>query len=220
MVMEKTVLFPLALLFLLGLLFFERKSATKGILLTKPVVSLLFVVTALVQHPLSSSYFSAILIALVLSLIGDVCLIFMDSRKMFMAGLLSFLLGHVAYIVAFFPFIRIGAATWIGLCIFSAVGTIVFRWLRPNLGTMKLPVAAYILIITTMVVCAVTLLCNSGLSAAGRYLVLIGALSFYASDIFVARNQFVTDAYINRLIGLPLYYFAQFLLAVSTAHVG
>ena len=218
--MEKSVLFPAALLFLLGLLYFERKSATKGILLTKPAVSLLFVATALVQHPLRSSYFFAVLIALILSLIGDVCLIFMDSRKMFMAGLLSFLLGHVAYVAAFFPFVRIGAVTWTALCIFSAVGTIVFRWLRPNLGTMKIPVAAYILIITTMVVCAVSLMGNTGLSTIGRYLVLVGALSFYASDIFVARNQFVSDAYINRLIGLPLYYFAQFLLAVSTAHIG
>jgi uncharacterized membrane protein YhhN len=189
-------------------------------LLTKPVVSLLFVVTALVQHPRSTGYFAAILIALCLSLIGDVCLIFMESRKMFLAGLLAFLLGHVAYAAAFFPFVRPGAVTWIALCIFSAVGIIVFRWLRPNLGTMKIPVAAYILIITAMVVCAVTLLGNIGLSTTGRYMVLIGALSFYASDIFVARNQFVIDAYINRLIGLPLYYLAQFLFAVSIVHIG
>jgi uncharacterized membrane protein YhhN len=218
--MEKTVLFPAAFLFLLGLLHFERKSVTKGVLLTKPVVSLLFVVTALVQHPLSSSYSAAILIALFLSLIGDVCLIFMDSRKMFLAGLLAFLLGHVAYVAAFSPFVRIGAVTWTVLCIFSAVGIIVFYWLRPNLGTMQIPVVAYILIITAMVVCAVSLLGNNGLSSTGRYMVLIGALSFFASDIFVARNQFVIDAYINRLIGLPLYYFAQFLFAISIAYIG
>lgn len=210
----------MAFLFLLGLLSFERKSATKGILFTKPIVSLLFVVTALVQNPLSSSYFSGILIALILSLIGDICLIFTGSRKMFLAGLLSFLSGHVAYVVAFSPFVRIGALTWIALSIFSAVGIIVFRWLRPNLGSMKIPVAAYILIITTMVVCAVALWGHTGLSTTGRYMVLIGALSFYASDIFVARNQFVIDTFVNRLIGLPLYYLAQFLFAVSIAHIG
>ncbi len=218
--MEKTVLFPVAFLFLLGLLHFERRSDAKGILLTKPIVSLLFVLTAILQHPLSSSYFCGILLALILSLIGDVCLIFMDSRKMFLAGLLSFLLGHVAYAAAFFPFVRVGAVTWITLCIFSAAGIIVFRWLRPNLGTMTTPVAAYILIITAMVVCAVTLFNNPGLPFTGRCMVLIGALSFYASDIFVARNQFVINAYINRLIGLPLYYVAQFLFAVSTAYIG
>lgn len=218
--MEKTILFIVASPFLLGLLYFEKQSVTRGILLTKPVVSLLFVVMALVQRPLSSGYFYAILIALILSLIGDLCLIFMSSRKMFLAGLLSFLSGHVAYVVAFSSFVRIGAVTWIALCLFSAVGIIVYRWLRPNLGTMKIPVVAYILIITAMVVCAVSLLGNIGLSSTGRYMVLIGALSFYISDIFVARNQFVIDAYINRLIGLPLYYFAQYLFAVSTAHIG
>lgn len=218
--MEKTILFPVAFLFLLGLLFFERKSVTKGILLTKPMVSILFVVTALVQEPLSSGYFYAILIALVLSLIGDVCLIFMASRKMFLAGLLSFLSGHVAYVVAFSSYARIGAGTWTALFVFSSIGVIVYRWLRPNLGTMKIPVVAYILIITAMVVCAVSLFSNTGLLPHGRYLVLIGAISFYLSDIFVARNQFVIDAYINRLIGLPLYFFGQFLLALSIAHVG
>ena len=46
----------MASLFLLGLLIFEKKSNTKGKLSTKPVVSLLFVMTAVVQHPLSPVY--------------------------------------------------------------------------------------------------------------------------------------------------------------------
>lgn len=216
----ETILFPVAFIFLLGLLYFERNSVTKGILLTKPVVSLLFVVTAIAQAPRSSSYFSAVLIALILSWIGDVCLIFIHSRKMFLAGLLLFLAGHVAYGVAFSTYLRIGGGTWFALCFFSAIGMMVYAWLRPNLGTMKIPVVAYILIITAMVVCSVSLFGNTDLISTGRYLVLIGALCFYLSDIFVARNQFVVDAYINRLIGLPLYYFAQFLLAISTAYVG
>lgn len=139
---------------------------------------------------------------------------------MFMAGLLSFLLGQVSYVAAFFSYIRIGIVTWFALFIFSAVGTGVYRWLKPNLGTMKIPVASYILIITAMVVCAVSLFTNGDLLPTGRYLVLIGAMSFYLSDIFVARNQFVMDAYVNRLIGLPLYYIGQFQLALSIAYVG
>ncbi|MFW6361887.1 MAG: lysoplasmalogenase family protein, partial [Spirochaetota bacterium] len=38
---------------------------------------------------------------------------------------------------------------------------------------------------------------------------------FFTSDIFVARNKFVADGFINRLLGLPLYYGGQFLLALS-----
>ena len=35
-------------------------------------------------------------------------------------------------------------------------------------------------------------------------------------DLFVARQRFVAEAFINRLIGLPLYYAGQLLIAWST----
>ena len=38
---------------------------------------------------------------------------------------------------------------------------------------------------------------------------LAAALLFYASDFFVARDRFVRPGFVNRLIGLPLYYAAQ-----------
>jgi hypothetical protein len=42
------------------------------------------------------------------------------------------------------------------------------------------------------------------LSFPGRFLVLNGAFSFYLSNIFVARQHFVQQSFLNRLIGLPL----------------
>ncbi len=41
------------------------------------------------------------------------------------------------------------------------------------------------------------------------------ALSFYVSDVFVARDRFLKEEFINRLVGLPMYYAGQFLLAFS-----
>ena len=41
-----------------------------------------------------------------------------------------------------------------------------------------------------------------------------------SSDIFVAEQRFVTEQALNRLLGLPLYYTGQFLLAASPALVG
>jgi uncharacterized membrane protein YhhN len=43
----------------------------------------------------------------------------------------------------------------------------------------------------------------------------VGASLFYLSDLFVARNRFVKKEYVNRLVGLPLYYTGQYLLALS-----
>jgi hypothetical protein len=40
-----------------------------------------------------------------------------------------------------------------------------------------------------------------------------GALLFYLSDLLVARDRFVRPGIVNRVVGLPLYYAAQLLLA-------
>jgi uncharacterized membrane protein YhhN len=45
--------------------------------------------------------------------------------------------------------------------------------------------------------------------------VRLGALLFYGSDLFVARDRFVAPGAVNRLLGLPLYYAAQVLLALA-----
>ena len=50
-------------------------------------------------------------------------------------------------------------------------------------------------------------------------LVLAGAWGFAISDLAVARDQFVTPGYQNRLWGLPLYFGSQMLLAYSVALV-
>jgi hypothetical protein len=36
----------------------------------------------------------------------------------------------------------------------------------------------------------------------------------------VARNKFIRNEFLNRLVGLPLYYLGQFLLAFSIGQVG
>jgi len=66
-----------------------------------------------------------------------------------------------------------------------------------------------------MVVGAWTVLGDAGLNSTGRLLVFVGAVSFYLSDLFVARDRFLKSEFTNRLIGLPLYYCGQFLLAFS-----
>jgi len=43
--------------------------------------------------------------------------------------------------------------------------------------------------------------------------VRVGAVLFFLSDLLVARDRFVAPGFGNRLLGLPLYYAAQLLLA-------
>jgi uncharacterized membrane protein YhhN len=199
---------------LMGLLFFEKNGDLKGKLPTKTILSCLFILAAVLQpHPLVQYYY-LLLIGLVFCLGGDVFLA-LPQERMFLLGLVSFLLGHVCYVLSFFYVADLNPWTWGGSAIALAVSGLVFFWLRPHLGTMLVPVIAYIIIITAMVIGAFTVLGDPALRSTGRFMVIVGAASFYISDLFVARDRFLEAGFANRLIGLPLYYGGQFLLAFS-----
>ena len=200
---------------LLGLLFFEKKESAKGLLLTKPFLSALFIATALTGSCADSEYFNLILAGLILCMAGDLFLIFFFSKKLFIAGLVSFLAGHLLYTIAFFSLAGSGRGKWIVIAPVLAVSGVVFVWLRPHLGKMLAPVLAYITIITAMVIGAAVLADTETVRFPGRALAFSGALLFYASDIFVARHRFVTRNFLNRVIGLPLYFAGQFMIAFS-----
>lgn len=213
------LLIPAALVLLAGLLFSAKKESIPGQLMTKPFLSLLFIATAMIQPHQGSTYFHLILTGLILCLIGDVCLIFFQSRKIFTAGLVAFLAGHVMYVIAFSSFGVTGPFLWIAAAVSLCLSTGVFLWLRPSLGEMFGPVIAYVVIITAMVISAAALTSNTGLDATARTLVFGGAVLFYFSDIFVARQRFVKKAFFNRAAGLPMYYAAQFMIAFSTGMI-
>jgi len=154
----------------------------------KPVASAAFIVAGIGAPPL-------VLAGLVLGALGDVALLF---EKGFLAGLGVFLLGHLAYAVAFPP----TAPLW--LLAPAAGGVLALAWLWPHLGSMKLPVIAYVAAIVAMV---------GGALATHNVVLKLGAIAFFASDLSVARDKFVDKAWINRAWGLPAYYGGQLLIA-------
>ncbi len=205
----------LALILLCGLLYFEKGENQTGRLLTKTPLSTLFIIAAMIQpHPLAS-FFYLMLIGLIFCMAGDICLVF-PQKAMFLTGLFAFLVGHIWYAVAFFYTAAIHQLAWIGFLVVLLTGGWIFFWLKPHLGSMKLPVLLYIIFISLMVCGAWTVIGDANLSRSGRIFVFAGAVLFYFSDLFVARQRFVKKAYLNRLFGLPLYYAGQFLLAFST----
>lgn len=213
--MIDTVILAAAIILLAVLLSFEKRESLWGRLLTKPLLSALFVAVALAGPRRDPFYSGMVSGGLLFCMAGDVFLIFLLSRKLFLAGLASFLMGHILYSVAFFAAGPPGMLTWVvGACCLVASGAI-FIWLRPHLGRMLVPVAAYIVVITAMAVGAASLLESTSRNLSGRVLVFAGALLFYVSDIFVARQRFLASDYVNRLAGLPLYYSAQFMIAFS-----
>jgi uncharacterized membrane protein YhhN len=217
--MAEILILIAAALLLAGLLLFEKRESTRGLLLTKPFLSALFVLTALVGSQGDAAYFRWILAGLLLCMVGDLFLIFFFSRIFFLTGLISFLAGHILYAVAFFSLAGPGRANLIAIVTVAVFSSAVFGWLRPHLGKMLIPVIAYMAIITVMVVGAAALMDNGDRAFVGRALALSGAILFYLSDIFVARHRFATRNYFNRAVGLPLYFAAQFMIAFSIRFV-
>ena len=120
-------------------------------------------------------------LALTLSAIGDYFLS-RDEEK-FTIGLVSFLTAHLLYIWIFWqlsPHASFGWGQWAML----AYALIYGAYLWPRVGEYRLPVLAYIFVITVMVGTAFML-------PTGFMIVLIGSLSFALSDSVLALNMFV-----------------------------
>ena len=198
-----------------GLLWAERRGSSTGLWLTKPIASLAFIWAGLAAGALETTYGQLILLGLVLCLLGDLLLIPHDRPAIFRAGVFAFLLGHVAYSAAFLtrPLDPFGLAAGAVLLVVVVGGTLL--WLGSKLPRdMVWPVRVYMVVIGVMatLACGVT-------AAGGPWAVAVGALAFTASDISVARDRFVQHEFLNRAWGLPLYYAAQLLLAVTPALV-
>lgn len=178
----------------------------------KTLASLAFIAVALSLGATQAVMGQWLLPALVLSAIGDLCLLASGSRA-FLAGLGSFLLAHVVFAVAFAtrPLSVVGAA--VGGALMLGVAIAALRWMWPHLrGAMRPAVIAYVVTIAVMVAIA-----TAHTAGGGTVLVAAGALLFAASDLAVARQTFVAPGPVNQAWGLPAYYVAQLMLAWSLA---
>lgn len=203
----------LAAMTLPALLWWGERTGNAGARWTlKPATSALFVLAALLRAP-ATAYDAWIITGLLLCALGDVALISRD-RSWFLAGLIAFLLGHVAYVAAFLARGTASLPDPALAAVIAVTGLAVFLYLRPHVGAMLVPVVAYMLVISVMLAAAWAV-ARAEPAESGRPLAL-AALLFYLSDITVARDRFVTGPrFANRLVGLPLYYSAQFLFAFS-----
>jgi uncharacterized membrane protein YhhN len=198
------LLTPAALL-LLGLLWAERGQRPGRVLACKAPLSLLFVISALMLPHAQSQYYYLVLTGLVLGLMGDVCLALKGDAP------------FKAYVVAFAGLTSPGGWLRPGFLAVCAVSGLVFLWLRPSLGKMMVPVLAYVVVITLMLLAAEAAMFNKALPRQTAQLIFGGALAFYLSDLCVARDRFKKPGWENRLVGLPLYYTGQFAIAWSVS---
>jgi uncharacterized membrane protein YhhN len=149
----------------------------------------------------------------VLGWFGDV-LIIPKTRGPFLAGVASFLAGHLAYVAAFVIRGVDPPATAAAALAMLVPAGLAWRWVSPHLppeGGLRGPVAAYAVMLTAMVAFA-----TGSFIARPAPLLLVAAVTFFLSDLSVARERFVRSDFTNKLWGLPLYYAAQLVFALTT----
>ena len=192
-----------------ALLVAESRGINRLEWLTKPTAAAAFIWAGISWGALDSSYGQWILLGLVLCACGDVLLISKGESRGFMAGIGAFLLGHVAYLLAFLTLDLDMIAALVTGVLMLVAAVFLLRWLLPNVGAdFKIPVVVYIVVILLMVVGAA-----AATFAGNGAAILIGAVAFAVSDISVARNRFIAPGFVNRVWGLPLYFGAQLVIA-------
>ncbi len=155
-----------------------------------------------------SKSWNLLLAALVLSMAGDVLLMF---QGFFVPGLVAFLLAHLAYVLLLRQdapwFARRGA-----LLATLATGVVVyaFLWLGGLPAALRAPVAAYVLVIALMA--AQALGRASVLQTHGARCVAAGACFFVLSDALLATHRFVLPLPPAQLWVLATYFTAQALI--------
>jgi uncharacterized membrane protein YhhN len=196
-----------------GLLFAEWSGRHRLKAVTKTAAALCFLAMGWQGDPGASTYGMWVFAGLALSVVGDVCLLPAGSGKPFLAGIGTFLLAHVAYGVAF---VSLGVH-WacVGGVLIPLVGVAwaIHRWLAPDVpAKLRGAVTAYIVVITCMVALSV-----GAWAGNGRPLLAVAATLFWLSDISVSRDRFKGAGFPNKAWGLPFYFAAQALFALSIA---
>ena len=154
---------------------------------------------------------------LVLSLLGDIFLLMPPG--FFIFGLAWFLLAHLFYIIGFNQGLPIISWTQILLVLFFVVfdawGYLRLRRAilsRPSGRRIRYPLLFYILVITIMVLSALSTLFRADWPLQSAVLVSLGALLFFASDFTLANDRFVGPIKNGRLIVIVTYHLAQALI--------
>ena len=178
----------------------------------KPGALAALIGVALTLDPAHGDVRAWFVVALALSLAGDVFLMLPSDR--FVAGLASFLLAHVAYVIGLTrDGGSAGAIAVAAVPVVIVVGILGARFVRAAraAGQNELvgPLVAYMAVIAAMVTCAL---------ASGNALAAGGAVLFMASDALIAETRFVGERRWAPVVIMVAYHLGQAGLTLSLVH--
>ena len=180
----------------------------------KPLTTILFILLVVLTKNTHAGYKRTLLVALCFCLLGDVLLLKQDY---FVFGLSSFLIAHLLFARGF---ITLGGfqKNTMALIVLVIVGIALYAWLYPDLGSLKYPVAAYVLVILFMAWQGISLYLKNNTIAYA--LIAVGVVLFMFSDSMIAVNKFKASFALSGVVILSTYWLAIALIANSANHLG
>lgn len=156
---------------------------------------LLLIITSLRGRKLwLTDYHRSLLLAVLLSWVGDLLLTKGADESYFIAGLGAFLLAQITYVITFIKareenFEQLVLRKYpLSMIIPTAASISIFAVLRERLHEMFVPVMFYTLAITVMLLAAISRFRKT--NPQSFWFVTIGAAVFMASDSLIAFNKF------------------------------
>ena len=219
-----------------------RHAAQWQVYVFKPLSTALVILVAALSFGApgtEAGYTVGVFVGLILSLGGDVALMF-PSAKAFLVGLVLFLLAHVAYAITFTLFNGFYLGDLVSGAVLLALAVVIYRYLesgpstsdvpsaprperdeglRAGLEEMKGPVIVYIVIISLMVNRAISAFFGTTFTPTQAWLMALGAIAFWVSDLMLAVNRF-RQPFERHHLSLVFYYGGQLLIALSPAYFG
>ena len=210
-----SIIFFIALFAELIVLFFELQNLQ---IITKPLLMLILLVYFWTKSCDLNSPKYLIMLALFLSWLGDIFLLFdKQNPRLFIYGLGSFLLAHLCYIVYFYQ-IRKQNGVDFSPKIFPSLGVLIyvvglFMLLAPSLENLQIPVFVYALTLAAMLLTS-----YHAFDFKKHYfgkICVAGTLLFVVSDSLLSINRFYQPFEFANVFIMLTYAIAQFLITVG-----
>ncbi len=212
--MKKIPVFHWVSIFLLATLaiYFAFTSKAIGFSIFKAATTILILSIPFLYGDRPMDRYSKLISAgLFFCLGGDLLLL---NEGLFVFGLLSFLIAHVLFMLAFY--FKSNHHHSIGvLGVLSFIGASYYYFLLDDLGDLSIPVFIYIAVIVLMAWRGI----NLARSHSQQVYKLIGlaVLLFMISDALIAINKFKMSFELSSILILSTYWLSIYLIAVSTS---
>ncbi len=200
-------------------IFTEFEFAHGFRMFVKPLICISLAIYLAKKVNMNAGFNRLILAALILSLFGDVFLLFAGgSIYFFVYGLVAFLVAHVLYSLAFFRDFKNDpqASKVYGHLMLFVMGVFslsYYSWIREYLNDLRVPVMAYMFVISIMAILAGYR--YRRVNMLSFRLIYIGAICFVISDSTLAYNKFVEPFSYSGIAIMGTYMLAQYLITIG-----